>query len=143
MIMRRLLPLLLSTLLLVSCASSRLYYWGGGSDITAYQRLTYEYYKSQSPDDLCRLLILYDDMVSHPGGKRGTVPPGICAEYGFLLLQPETASIFASNATQRQKKQLSSIDFTAHGVEMLNKEMELYPESQPFIAPLLQRLSHQ
>ena len=72
------------------------------------------------------------------------VPPGIYAEYGYLLLQPATADAFLNHATAKQRKLFKSSDFGTffpeHGVEMLQKEIEHYPESEKFIKPLLERI---
>ena len=87
---------------------------------------------------------MYEDMVSNPGGTRKLPPPGICAEYGYMLLIPDNASIFAKHATATQKRTFDSEDyasfFPVKGKEMLQKEIELYPESAKFIAPLIERL---
>lgn len=140
--------LILAGLLLVltaSCGTPRLYYWGStGSGTTRYENLTYQQYDKQSPESVCALVCLYEEMVTHPGGARQTPPPGICAEYGFLLLQPTTADYFAQHATQRQRNSFESSDygtfFAERGKEMLAKEIELYPESAQFITPLLNRM---
>ena len=112
---------------------------------TRYEQLAYRNYDKQTPESICALVVLYEDMVSHPGGVRKTVPPGICAEYGFLLLQEGTAATFEQHATRKQKRAFRSEDygalFAARGEEMLKKEMELYPESAKFIGPLLKRLT--
>jgi hypothetical protein len=136
-------------LLLVSCGSQRLYYWGSSSmfdkGTTRYENLAYRNYDQQSPESLCELICLYEDMVTNPGGTRGVVPPGICAEYGYLLLQPSTAEVFEQHATRNQRRHFSATSygtlFASRGEEMLKKEMELYPESAAFIAPLLKKLT--
>jgi len=143
--MRKTLIALALLTLTASCGPTRLYYWGSTSNgTTAYENLAYRQYDKQTPESICDLICLYEDMVSHPGGLRNTPPPGICAEYGFLLLQPNTAEIFAQHATRRQRKLFGSDNFSTlfsqRGEEMLAKEMELYPESAKFIAPLLKRM---
>ena len=147
--MRRFVLPALMLLLLSSCGSSRLYYWGSNpmwesNGTTRYEELAYRNYDKQSPESLCALVCLYEDMVSHPGGTRGVVPPGIYAEYGFLLLQPATAEAFMSHATSSQRGKFETTDFGAYfperGAEMMQKEMELYPESAIFIKPLLERI---
>ena len=71
-------------------------------------------------------------------------PPGICAEYGYMLLIPENATIFTEHATAMQRKTFASGDYASFfpekGKELLQKEIELYPESAKFIAPLIERL---
>lgn len=132
-------------LLTAACGPTRLYYWGStGSGTTRYEDLAYRHYDTQSPESICDLVCLYEDMVTNPGGTRQVPPPGICAEYGFLLLQPNTAEIFAEHASRRQRRMFDSDNyaalFTQRGEEMLAKEMELYPESAQFIGPLLKSL---
>ncbi len=143
--MRKVLIPLLLLALTASCGPTRLYYWGSYSEgTTPYEELAYQQYDKQTPESVCALVCLYEDMVAHPGGQRQVPPPGICAEYGYLLLQPSTAEYFAQHATSRQRKVFNSNDFGAlfsqRGEEMLAKEMELYPESAKFIEPLLKRV---
>ena len=144
--MRKTILLTLAAVLLPSCGStSTLYYWGvnqGGT--SAYENLAYQSYKKQTPKSICNLVAVYENMVSNPGGTRQVPPPGICAEYGYLLLQPETADTFMNNATSAQKKLFLSQDYNAlfleRGKEMLEKEIEYYPESAKFIRPLIKKL---
>ena len=144
--MKRLLLILSLVLLCSACTSTRLYYWGSNGETTLYEELAYQHYDKQTPESICKLVCLYEDMTLNPGGTRMAIPPGICAEYGFLLLQPETANIFATNATKRQKKMFSSSNysvlFAEKGIQMLEKEMTLYPESATFITPLLKKFKH-
>ncbi len=92
----------------MSCGSTkRLYYW------SSYQE---SYYRSIRKDDAKLLQTIYKRMVEKPAGLRGVVPPGIYAEYGWLLIQ--TGDI-------------------EKGTEMLKKEIELYPESEVFIRSVL------
>ncbi|MBQ9638912.1 MAG: DUF4810 domain-containing protein [Bacteroidales bacterium] len=147
--MKRFLFLGVVAVMLSSCTASRMYYWGsnpssdGGT--TRYESLAYRLYDAQSPQSVCDLVCLYEDMVQHPGGTRGVVPPGICAEYGYLLLQASTAEAFEKYATNKQRRAFESSNyaqiFPEKGEQMLKKEIELYPESAKFIAPLLKRLT--
>ena len=149
--MKKLIVLLGLALALSSCeVKSNLYNWGNKSssnNATEYESSVYNYYHSQSPESLCALLCEYEYMVTHPGGERGVVPPGICAEYGYLLLSPDTPQIFSEHATKRQKESFSSGDYSAtfreKGMLMLQKEIELYPESAVFIQPLIKKFSQQ
>ncbi len=125
-------------------ASGPLYYWGGNTNgTTVYENLAYKTFDKQTPEVTCALLVAYQNMVSNPGGSRKVPPPGICAEYGYLLLNPETAAIFAEHATAAQKKVFGDIDYTAdfreRGGLMMEKEIEYYPESQKFILPLIKK----
>ena len=111
---------------------------------TTYENLAYKNYDKQTPESLCKLICMYEDIVSNPGGMRKMPPPGICAEYGYMLLIPENAYIFAEHATSMQKRTFSSTDYASffpeRGKEMMLMEIELYPESAKFIAPLIERL---
>ena len=62
----------------------------------------------------------YIDIIDNQKGTRKTVPPGIYADYGFLL--------FSLNENEK-------------GVEMLKQEMILYPESTIFITRILNMLN--
>lgn len=144
--MKKLFILTLVTFCLASCGlTSSLYYWGGVQNgATTYENLAYKNYDKQTPESLCKLICMYEDIVSNPGGIRKMPPPGICAEYGYMLLIPENANIFSEHATSMQKRTFSSTDYAAffpeRGKEMMQKEIELYPESAKFIAPLIERL---
>lgn len=136
-----------ATLLLSACSPTRtLYYWGGTQNgTTAYENLAYQDYKTKTPAAVCKLICVYQDIVTNPVGTRKMPPPGICAEYGYLLLQPGIAETFTKNASFSQKRLFGKANdyemmFAELGAEMLRKEMEYYPESEAFIAPLLKRL---
>lgn len=126
---------------LASCASSNLYYWGNDvfSSETQYDEAAYQYYKKHSPEAICELIMTYEDMVTNPGGLRQVPPPGICAEYGYLLLTPDVEQIFAATATKAQRDRMSRTDFYQYGLELMQKEIEYYPESAQFIEPLVKR----
>ena len=148
MMKHKLLIALAALPLLASCGSTSqaLYYWGGWqNNVTKYEDLAYKEYKNQTPEATCRLVCLYEDMVSNPGGTRQVPPPGICAEYGYLLLQSGTADTFASKATDAQKKMFGTADyaslFYSKGQQMFEKEIEYYPESAIFLKPLIQKFT--
>lgn len=144
--MKKIFVLPFVALSLTSCAlTSSLYYWGGTQGgATVYECLTYNNYDKQTPESLCKLICMYEDIVTNPDGARGVPPPGICAEYGYMLLIPENAEIFASHATSAQKRTFPSTEyatfFPEKGKQLMLKEIELYPESAKFIAPLIERL---
>ena len=127
--MKRMILVTISAFLIMSCGTTTsLYYWGGKN------------YDKQTPESLCQLICIYEDMVKNPGGTRKMPPPGICAEYGYILLIPETAHIFSEYATSAQKKMLDATDFTQKGKELLEMEIRLYPESIKFVKPLMEKL---
>lgn len=144
--MRKVILIVLAVAALSSCGMTQsLYNWGFNlSDASDYENAAYNVYNAQTPESICRLLCEYEKLVSHPGGSREVPPPGICAEYGYLLLKPETAEIFASKATASQKRLFEGSDyaviFASRGEEMLKKELELYPESAKLIQPILDRI---
>ena len=95
--MKKLFVLLIVAFSLCSCGmTSSLYYWGGVQNgATTYENLAYKNYDKQTPESICKLICMYEEIVANPGGTRKMPPPGICAEYGYLLLIPENAAIFA------------------------------------------------
>lgn len=145
--MRKVVILIISVVMLSSCGvTNSLYYWGGqSSGTTAYENLAYNTYDKQTPKSICELVCVYEKMVSKPGGTRAVPPPGICAEYGYMLLKPETAETFMNNATAAQKRMFDGTDYSVifreRGEEMLKKEIEFYPESAKFIEPLIKKLA--
>ena len=143
--LKKLVLFLAAGLLLTACGPTAqiLYNWGGESEgVTKYERLSYRSSAKQSPESVCSLLVLYEQMVSHPGGLRQVPPPGICAEYAWLLAQPETAIAFTEHATAKQKTALgfTEAQFQQRSRDLFEMEMRLYPESVKFIKPLAERL---
>ena len=129
-----------------------LYSWG------LYEDSYYNFYKKHSPESYAQLYSSYSAMVTVPGGVRGVVPPGIYAEYGYLLLAPETPAIlieYYSNPKNFPKKVRQTMEGTdwsqvfapevlrAKGLEMLQKEIELYPESATFLEPIINKFNRQ
>lgn len=149
--MRKAAILFLSVVLLSSCGISstpvNLYYWGGKQNGTSlYEDLSYRSYKEQTPQIVCSLVCAFEDMVKHPGGSRQVPPPGICAEYAYLLLQDNTASIFADNATEKQRQMFDGTDypniFKQRAEQMFEMEVQLYPEAEAFIVPLVRKFQN-
>ena len=83
--MKRLIFLSILVLIVTSCnVTQPLYYWGGEQNGTSkYENLAYMSYDKQTPESICRLICVYEDMVNNPAGLRQVPPPGICAEYGY------------------------------------------------------------
>ena len=142
--LKTLLVFLAVGLLLSACGPTAqvLYYWGGESDgVTEYERIAYRTADKQSPESLCQMLAVYEKMVSNPGGFRKVPPPGICAEYAWLLMQPETASLYDAHATSRQKSLIGpSSGFRERSRDLFEMELNYYPESAVFIKPLAEKL---
>lgn len=143
--MRKLLILSLALIALSSCGPTTLYYWGEDfSNTYIYDQITYRNYKNQAPQSICAMVAGYEEIINYPGGMRGVIPPGVCAEYGYLLLLPTTAEYFEKYATSGQRRLFTGSDygnlFMEKGKELLQKEVELYPESAVFIMPLIKNI---
>jgi hypothetical protein len=101
-------------LLLVGCAPQKtLYNWG------KYQEASYTYVKNSTDEDLEKLLKEYQYIIDNQKTGRKTVPPGIYADYGYLLVK------------QGKIKE---------GIALMKTEIALYPESAVFIEGIIKRL---
>jgi hypothetical protein len=100
-------------LLLSGCAPATLYSWG------RYQSAAYSYTKNNTDENAAKLGEAYQYVISHPGGIRKVAPPGVCADYGYLLF--------------RQGKTKEALDY-------LKMETGLYPESTVFIGRIIKQL---
>ena len=145
--MKRISAILMAGLLLSACGpvNKSLYYWGATNrDATEYEQKAYNLTAKQSPESTCAMMMMYQELIYAPGGSREVPPPGICAEYAWLLAQPETADIFARHATAKQKAVFDFTDYAAgflgHSRELFEREMQYYPESTVFLKPLVERL---
>lgn len=103
--MKRTLPLLVVVMLISSCAKP-LYNWD------TYNQDSYTHLKNSDDKSQRNLLKTYQKIIDKPTGSRGVPPPGVYADYGFFLI---------------------SLDRVDEGEAMLEKEIELYPESKVFI----------
>lgn len=146
--MKNIVAILLLSVIITACSTtySYLYNWGSRQNgVTEYEHLAYRNYDKTTPETICKLIVLYDKLISNPGGQRNLPPPGICAEYGYLLLQPEVMQTFLDNATPGQLSIFQGENipsfFKEYGQRMFQKEIEYYPESAVFIGPLLKKLS--
>lgn len=101
---------------LTSCrvSSDNLYSWH------KYEATVYSYIRSQSPERLADLVDQYERLIDRQREARKMPPPGVCAEYGYLLLK-----------TGKR----------AEGLEMLKREIGYYPESEVFIARIIKQFS--
>ena len=85
-----------------------------------YTMATYNYVKVPNDETLQSLFATYQRIMDGQNGEtvyRNTVPPGVCADYGYML-------ILAGK--------------TDEGKALLLKEKELYPESAVFIERVLE-----
>ena len=110
--MKKILVIFISFLLFASCTTQKpLYSWGN------YEITSYNYLKNTDENSIQELIENYQKIIEdQEKGTRGTIPPGVCADYGFLLIQEGK---------------------TKEGKEMLMKEILLYPESKIFIDRIL------
>ncbi len=97
-----------------SCTTTKtLYSWYD------YENLAYEYNKEPTEALQVKVLEQYKKITDKQKGVRGVVPPGMYAEYGYLLYK-------TGKKTQ--------------GIEFLKKEMTLYPESETYISRIVKQL---
>ena len=94
------------------CAPVALYSWHN------YEDKSYEWVKAQTPESEAKLMKTYERIINQQGGQRRTPPPGICAEYGYLLLK------------KGEKER---------GLALLKREIALYPESEHFVGKIIKQ----
>ncbi|GHV02266.1 hypothetical protein FACS1894159_11020 [Bacteroidia bacterium] len=102
----------LIALVATACSPKVLYTW------TGYDNAVYAYTKAPDEANTAQLIKIYTRLIDNPGGLRLAPPPGVCADYGYLLIRAGK---------------------TVEGKALLNKEIQLYPESKPFIDRILKR----
>ena len=101
---------LVASFCFASCATKTLYSWEN------YDNTSYNYLKNSDEKSTQALIKTYQKLIEKQKGTRQAVPPGVYADYGFILLQA---------------------DKIEDGKKMLQKEIELYPESKVFIERIL------
>ena len=108
----------LLALFLTGCvtAPKSLYSWED------YQERSYDYIMEENTKSMEVLMATYEKIINKQTGSRQTAPPGICADYGYLLY--------------KQGK-------TQEGLALLNKEIALYPESSVFISRIIKNLQNE
>lgn len=112
--MRRFAFILLSAMLFTACSTQQqLYTW---SD---YHVASYNYLNNSDEASIAQLIKTYDKIITKQKGTRNTVPPGIYADYGLILLQ---------------------LDKVTEAEKMFQKEIELYPESKAFLERILKMI---
>ena len=146
--MRKIIISLIVVLGITSCGPTSLYYWGYSMQGTsAYENLSYKRTDKESPKTICNVIEMYEHLLANPGGLRQVPPPGICAEYAHMLLQPEIMDTFFKSATVSQLNYFNNSQYgsdpRAKAIKLFEQEMALYPESVKFITPLLNRLKNQ
>jgi hypothetical protein len=113
--MKKIVLLAFVALFFASCTTQKpLYDWHN------YDRTSYRYQKNGDEESIDDILESYKDIIKEQKkGTRGTIPPGVYADYGFLLLQ--------AGQTKR-------------GADMLKREIKFYPESRVFIERILKMI---
>ena len=97
-----------------SCTTTKtLYSWYASEDAT------YQYHKRSTEELQVKVLEQYKKITEKQRGMRGVVPPGMYAEYGYLLYK-----------TGKKNE----------GLAFLKKELELYPESDTYISRIIKQL---
>lgn len=81
-----------------------------------FEKNCFHYLKDCDEKSTRELTETYQKLIARPGGTRGQTPPGVYADYGFLLLSQQMAE---------------------EGIAMLEREMAAYPESETYIMNLL------
>ena len=113
--MKKLLIASIVTLAMGSCATAprTLYAWHDYAD------MTYEYSKKPTDELKNKVLEEYQLMIDKQNGTRGVVPPGMFAEYGYMLYR---------------------LGKTEEGLKYMKQESDLYPESEKYISRIIKQL---
>ena len=100
---------------IASCTTSQkpLYSWYDSEDAT------YKYTKRGTEELLTKAMAQYEKVIEKQKGSRKVVPPGVNAEYGYLLIKSG-------------KKE--------EGLALLRAEIKAYPESEKFISRIINQL---
>ena len=97
-----------------SCGTEKsLYSWYDSQDAT------YTYTKKGTEETLTKAMGQYKKVIEKQKGLRKSVPPGVNAEYGFLLYK----------AGKKEE-----------GLALLKAEIKAYPESESFITRIIKQL---
>ncbi|MBE6323252.1 MAG: DUF4810 domain-containing protein [Paludibacteraceae bacterium] len=96
-----------------SCSDKTLYSWH------KYEDVSYKYQKKGTDEFLNKSMKEYRKVIERQSGLRSVAPPGINAEYGYLLCKSGKVS---------------------EGIEFLKREIALYPESEVFISRVIKQL---
>lgn len=112
--MKKLFILSTCMMALASCQTQQsLYSWYNSEDAT------YMYTKRGTEELLTRAMEQYEKVINNQKGLRKVVPPGVNAEYGFLLYK----------AGKKEE-----------GLALLKAEKDAYPESEKFISRIINQL---
>ncbi len=99
---------------LASCSPTKnMYSWYN------YEDITYKYSKKSTDELQVKLLEEYQKISLNQKGLRAVVPPGLYAEYGFLLFKTGKVE---------------------EGLSFLKEEIKLYPESEKYVSRIIKQL---
>lgn len=84
-----------------------------------YENITYQYSKKSTEELQVKVLEQYQKMIDKQNGSRGVVPPGLYAEYGYMLYR-----------TGKKEE----------GLSFLKEEIKVYPESEKYISRIIKQL---
>ena len=112
--MKKLFIAIIVAITLGSCSTTKnLYSWYD------YEDTTYQYHKKQTEELKIKVLQEYQKLSEKQKGMRGVAPPGLSAEYGYMLYM-----------SGKQKE----------GLDLLRMEIKLYPESEKYISRIIKQL---
>ncbi len=112
--MRKLLFAAICVMALAACQTQKeLYSWYDSEDAT------YQYTKRLTDEKLEKAMVQYQKVIAKQKGTRKVVPPGVNAEYGYLLYK----------AGKKDE-----------GLALLKAEITAYPESETFISRIIKQL---
>ena len=112
--MKKIIVAALGVITLSSCTTQQtLYSWYDS------ENATYVYTKRTTDETLEKAMAQYQKVIAKQNGLRKTVPPGVNAEYGYLLCK----------AGKKEE-----------GIALLRAEIQAYPESEKFISRIINQL---
>ena len=112
--MRKIFISIVCVMAMSSCSTQKsLYSWYDSEDAS------YKYTKRGTEKTLEEAMIQYKKVIEKQKGIRKVVPPGVNAEYGFLLYK----------AGKKEE-----------GLALLKAEIKAYPESEKFISRIIKQL---
>lgn len=102
------------SLLLTACSTTTsLYSWHN------YENAAYQYQKKSTEQTYNQAMAEYLKIIEKQKGTRQTVPPGLNAEYGYMLYKAGK---------------------TEEGLKYFKQEIALYPESEVYISRIIKQL---
>ena len=111
---KTLITLFFISIFAAGCATHEpLYYWGN------YSNSLYKYKKTPTPENQAAHKVVLVKIIEESNKANKRVPPGVCCEYGYILLKEGK---------------------TQEALQYFDLEEKAYPESKPFLDRLRSRL---